>query len=167
MRIVCGAKEGDIAMFNSLNIHLAALNEDIGPTTEWQWDSGHVPSEILSNSLPLWVDMMYGEYISGIETVTPAAEARTSNGTAEFTSGTDLSGWVSIDDDGHVSFTLADGIAYGTKEASKAVPGFDVIDYSQADYVFGNSDTNARHWSEWVLKVLHENQEMLESLFDK
>ena len=167
MRIVCGAKEGDIAMFNSLNMQIAALNAGIDATIEWQWDGGHVPSEILGNSLPLWVDMMYGEYVSGAETVKPAAETQTSNGTAESATGTDLSGWVSIDDEGKVSFTLADGMVYRTKGASKAVPGFDVIDYGQEDYVFGDSDTNARHWSEWVLKVLRENQEELESLFNK
>ena len=166
MRIVCGAVEGDIAMFNSLNIQLAALNAGIDATIEWQWDGGHVPSEILGNSLPLWVDMMYGEYVSGVETVKPAAEAQTSNGTAESATGTDLSGWVSIDEEGKVTFTLADGMVYRTKGASKAVPGFDVIDYGQEDYVFGDSDTNARHWSEWVLKVLRENQETLESLFN-
>ena len=167
MRIVCGAKEGDIAMFNSLNMQIAALNAGIDATIEWQWDGGHVPSEILGNSLPLWVDMMYGEYVSGAETVKPAAETQMSNGTAESAAGTDLSGWVSIDDEGKVSFNLADGMAYRAKGASKAVPGFDVIDYGQEDYVFGDSDTNARHWSEWVLKVLRENQEALESLFNK
>ena len=167
MRIVCGAKEGDIAMFNSLNIQIAALNAGIDATIEWQWDGGHVPSEILGNSLPLWVDMMYGEYVSGAETVKPAAETQMSNGTAESATGTDLSGWVSIDEEGKVTFTLADGMVYRTKGASKAVPGFDVIDYGQEDYVFGDSDTNARHWSEWVLKVLRENQETLESLFNQ
>ena len=73
----------------------------------------------------------------------------------------------SIGSDTHnVSFSLADGMAYRTKGASKAVPGFDVIDYGQEDYVFGDSDTDARHWSEWVLKALQENQEALEELFN-
>ncbi|MBR3494557.1 MAG: hypothetical protein IKH38_03945 [Clostridia bacterium] len=164
MRIVCGAKEGDIAMFNSLNMQIAALNAGIDTTIEWQWDGGHVPSEILGSSLPLWVDRMYGAYVSGVETVKPAAEALISNGTAESATGTDLSGWVTIDEEGKVSFTLADGMTYRTQDASKAVPGFDVIDYGQEDYVFGDSDTNARHWSVWVLKVLQENRETLESL---
>ena len=166
MRIVCGAVEGDIPMFNSLNIQLAALNAGIDAVIEWQWDGGHVPSEVLGNSLALWVDMMYGEYVSGVETVKAAAEAQTANGTAESATGTDLSGWVTIDDEGKVSFTLADGMAYRTSGASKAVPGFDVIDYGQEDYVFGDSDTNARHWSEYVLKVLQEHQDTLESLFN-
>ena len=166
MRIVCGAVEGDISMFNSLNLQLAALNAGIDATIEWQWDGGHVPSEVLGNSLPLWVDMMYGEYVSGVETVKAEAEPQTANGTAESATGTDLSGWVSIDGEGNVSFSLADGMAYRTKGASKAVPGFDVIDYGQEDYVFGDSDTDARHWSEWVLKALRENQETLEELFN-
>ena len=58
-------------------------------------------------------------------------------------------------------------MVYRAKGASKAVPGFDVIDYGQEDYVFGDSDTNARHWSERVLNVLQEHQETLESLFNK
>ena len=153
-------------MFNSLNLQLAALNAGIDATIEWQWDGGHVPSEVLGNSLPLWVDMMYGEYVSGVETVKAEAEPQTANGTAESATGTDLSGWVSIDDEGNVAFSLADGMAYRTKGASKAVPGFDVIDYGQEDYVFGDSDTDARHWSEWVLKALQDNQETLEELFN-
>jgi len=153
-------------MFNSLNLQLAALNAGIDATIEWQWDGGHVPSEVLGNSLPLWVDMMYGEYVSDVETVKADAEAQITNGTAESATGSDLSGWVNIDDEGQVSFSLADGMAYRTSGASKAVPGFDVIDYGQEDYVFGDSDTNARHWSEWVLKVLQDNQETLEPLFN-
>ena len=165
LRIVCGAVEGDIAMFNSLNMQLAALNAGIDATIEWQWDGGHVPSEVLENSLPLWVDMMYGEHVSGVETTKAAAEQQTANGTAEAATGTDLSGWVSIDGEGQVTFTLADAMAYRTGRASKAVPGFDVIDYGQEDYVFGDADTDARHWSPWVLKALEENEEALEGMF--
>ena len=167
MRIVCGAVEGDIAMFNSLNMQIAALNAGIDATIEWQWDGGHVPSEVLGNSLALWVDFMYGQYVDGATAVTKSgAAAQTANGTAESPSGTDLSGWVTLDSDGRVSFSLADGMAYRTSGASKAVPGFDVIDYGQEDYVFGDGDTDARHWSAWVLKALQENREALESLFN-
>ncbi len=166
MRIVCGAVEGDIAMFNSLNLQLAALDAGIDATIEWQWDGGHVPSEVLGNSLPLWVDMMFGEHVSGVETAKAEAVKQTANGTAESATGKDLSGWVSLDDGGKVSFTLADGMAYRTSGASKAVPGFDVIDYGQEDYVFGDSDTDARHWSAYVLKALEENREALEGLFE-
>ena len=166
MRIVCGAVEGDISMFNSLNMQIAALNAGIDATIEWQWDGGHVPSEVLGNSLALWVDMMFGEHVSGVETAKAEAMKQTVNGTAESATGTDLSGWVSLDDGGQVSFTLADGMAYRTSGASKAVPGFDVIDYGQEDYVFGDSDTDARHWSAYVLKALEENREALEALFE-
>ena len=73
----------------------------------------------------------------------------------------------SIGSDTHnVSFSLADGMAYRTKGASKAVPCFDVIDYGQEDYVFGDSDTDARHWSAFVLKALEANRETLEALFE-
>ena len=168
MRIVCGASEGDISMFNSLNIQIKALNAGVDAVIEWQWDGGHVPSEILGNSLALWVDTMYGQYVDGAVTVTKtAATAQTTNGTSESASGTDLSSWVSMGEDGSVSFTLADAVSYRTKGASKATPGFDVIDYGQEDYVFGDSDTNARHWSVWVLKALQENAETLEPLFNK
>ena len=168
MRIVCGASEGDISMMNSLNIQIKALNAGVDAVIEWQWDGGHVPSEILGNSLALWVDTMYGQNVDGAVTVTKAsATAQTTNGTSESASGTDLSSWVSMGEDGSVSFTLADAVSYRTKGASKATPGFDVIDYGQEDYVFGDSDTNARHWSILVLKALQENAETLEPLFNK
>ena len=168
MRIVCGASEGDISMFNSLNIQIKALNAGVDAVIEWQWDGGHVPSEILGESLPLWVDSMYGLYVDGAETITKAeAMALATNGSSESASGTDLSSWVTLNEEGKVSFSLADAVSYRTKGASKASPGFDVIDYGQEDYVFGDSDTNARHWSVWVLKALQENQETLESLFNK
>ncbi len=168
MRIVCGASEGDISMMNSLNIQIRALNAGVDAVIEWQWDGGHVPSEILGNSLALWVDTMYGQYVDGAVTVTKAAaEAQTTNGTSESASGSDLSSWVTMSDGGSVSFTLADAVSYRTKGASKATPGFDVIDYGQEDYVFGDSDTNARHWSTWVLKALQENAYILEPLFNK
>lgn len=44
-------------------------------------------------------------------------------------------------------------------KSSKSVPGFDVIDYGQEDYVFGNSKEDAKHWNNFLLKVLQENQE--------
>ena len=166
-RIVCGAAEGDIAMFNSLNMEIAWLNNGTDAVIEWQWDGGHVPSEILGNSLALYVDQMYGKYVEGAATIDkPAAEVQTANGTSESASGTDLSGWVTLNEDGIISFSLADLMTnYRTKGASKATPAFDVIDYGQEDYVFGSSTKDARHWSVWVLKVLEENAETLEPLF--
>ena len=165
-RIVCGAAEGDIAMFNSLNLEIAWLNNDTDAVIEWQWDGGHVPSEVLGNSLALYVDMMYGEHVEGAVAIEkPAAEKQTANGTAESASGTDLSSWVTLSEESSVSFTLADAMSYRTKGASKATPAFDVIDYGQEDYVFGSPSQDARHWSVWVLKALEENVETLEPLF--
>ena len=65
-----------------------------------------------------------------------------------------------------MSFSLEDIAAYRTAAASKATPGFDVIDYGQEDYVFGDADTDARHWSIWVLQALRDNADALEPLFN-
>ncbi len=54
----------------------------------------------------------------------------------------------------------------GTAGASKAMPGFDVIDYGQEDYVFGSSEADARHWDRHVLDVFQNNADTLESLFN-
>ena len=61
---------------------------------------------------------------------------------------------------------MADAVSYRTDGASKTVPGFDVIDYGQEDYVFGDSDSDARHWSEKLLEVLREYADVLSELFN-
>ena len=169
MVMLCGAAEGDISMLNSMNLEIAADMAGIDATAEWQWDGGHVPSEIFGSSLALRVDQAYTDYVlDDSETVIDPLESakQTENGAAEAASGTDLTGWVNVDENGNVSFGLADIAAYRTSGASKATPGFDVIDYGQEDYVFGDSDTDARHWSTWVLKALQENADVLEPLFN-
>ncbi len=167
VRILMGASEGDMSMFSSLNLQIAWLSAGTDCSIEWQWDGGHVPSEILGESFSLYVDEMYGEYVDGAAEVTkPAAEAQTENGTSEEASGTDLSSWVNSDDITSVSFTLADAVAYRTAGASKAMPGFDVIDYGQEDYVFGNDEQDARHWDEILLEILETYEEELEPLFN-
>ena len=154
-------------MFNSLNLQIAMLSAGIDCDIEWQWDGGHVPSEILGESLALYVDEMYGEYVEGATTITKSsAETQTTNGTATEATGTDISSWVDYSDISSVSFSLADAINYRTAGASKSCPGFDVIDYGQEDYVFGDSDSDARHWSETVLKVLEEYSDELSALFN-
>ena len=166
--MLCGAAEGDISMLNSLNLAVAANMAGIEADAQWQWDGGHVPGEIFGSSLALRVDEMFARYVNGereSEFSPSESVKQTANGTAESPSGADLTGWVSLDVDGGVAFALEDIAAYRTAAASKAIPGFDVIDYGQEDYVFGDSDTDARHWSEWVLKALRENRETLESLF--
>ncbi len=167
IRILCGASEGDISMFNSLNIQIEALMHGIHADIAWQWNGGHVPSEIFGDSLPLYVDEMVGQFVEGAAKIEKAAASPVkSNGDSEKPEGTDLSSFVQIDEEGKVSFTLADISACRTDSASKACPGFDVIDYGQEDYVFGSSTADARHWSEWVLKALKENQETLSGLFN-
>ncbi|MCB6994042.1 hypothetical protein LI177_11170 [bacterium 210820-DFI.6.37] len=167
-RIVMGASEGDMSMFSSLNLQIAWLNAGVNAVIEWQWDGGHVPSEIFGNSFSFYVDQMYGSYVDGAETITAAkAEPQTKNGTASEPEGTDLSGWVNGDDLTSVSFSLADAAAYRTSGASKAIPGFDVIDYSQEDYVFGDTREDARHWNKFLLDIFEEYADELEPLFNR
>ena len=154
-------------MLSSLNMEIAWLNSGTDAVVEWQWDGGHVPSETLGNSLSLWVDTMYGKCVDGaVQIEKPAAEAQTANGSATEATGTDISSWVNADDATSVSFSLADAAAYRTAGASKAIPGFDVIDYGQEDYVFGSATTDARHWDKYVLAVFQENAEELSALFN-
>lgn len=166
VRILMGASEGDMSMFSSLNLQIAMLNAGIDANIEWQWDGGHVPSEILSESFSLYVDQMYAEYAGGVEVETPEAEVQTENGSSEEATGTDLSDWVDYSDISAVSFSLADAVAYRTAGASKAMPGFDVIDYGQEDYVFGDEDTDARHWNSYLLEIFEEYADVLEPLFN-
>ncbi len=166
VRILMGASEGDMSMFSSLNLQIAMLNAGTDCNIEWQWDGGHVPSEVLSESFSLYVDQMYGEYVNGNTIETPAAETQTENGTSTEASGTDLSSWVDYSDLSSVSFTLADAVAYRTNGASKAMPGFDVIDYGQEDYVFGSSTKDARHWNTFLLEIFEEYADVLEPLFN-
>lgn len=166
-RVLMGASEGDISMMNSLNLEIAWLNAGTDAEIEWQWDGGHVPSEILGDSLSLYVDMMYGKHVDGAVEVTKAAAAgQSENGTAEEADGTDLSSWVTYDSENGVSFTAAAAAAYRTAGASKAIPGFDVMDYGQEDYVFGSSEADARHWDKYVLKAFEENESTLSELFN-
>lgn len=86
-----------------------------------------------STDNPTWIKIIMG------------AAGQTSNGTAEEAAGKDISGWVNHEDVSAVTFSLKDIAAYRTSGASKAMPGFDVIDYGQEDYVFGNTEKDARH----------------------
>lgn len=166
-RILMGASEGDISMMNSLNLQIAWLNAGTDAEIEWQWNGGHVPSEIFGDSLALYVDTMYGEYVDGAVKITKAAASgQTTNGDGTEPSGTDLSAWVSYDSTNGVGMTLAGAAAYRTSGAAKAMPGFDVMDYGQEDYVFGSSTADARHWDTYVLKVFEEHADTLAELFN-
>ena len=167
-RIVMGAVEGDISMMTSLNLQIAWLAAGTDAVIEWQWDGGHVPSEVLGESLALYVDMMYGKHAGGTEIAKPEAEPQTTNGDSEEMSGTDLSDWVTYED-GQISFTMEDVLQYRNSGATKAVPGFDVIDYGQEDYVFGDSEQDARHWNKYLLEIFTdaEKAEVLAGLFNQ
>lgn len=168
-RVVMGAAEGDQSMFASLNLEIAWLSAGVDCEIEWQWDGGHVPSEIFGESLALTVDEKYGTYVSGVETTKEAATVQTVNGTAEQATGTEISSWVDASDLSEVSVSLADAIAYRSAGASKSVAGFDTIDYGQEDYEFGDSDSDARHWDKFLLDIF-ENEEyagVLSGLFNQ
>lgn len=166
-RIVMGASEGDMSLFASMNMQIAWLNNGTDAKLEWQWDGGHVPSEIFGESLSLYIDEMYGKYVEGVAEVTKtAAQTQTENGTATEATGTDISSWASYQD-GNAVFSLADAVSYRTKGANKAIPGFDVMDYGQETYEFGSTNQDARHFDKYVLKVLREQKETLEGLFNQ
>lgn len=166
-RIVMGASEGDMSLFASMNMQIAWLNNGTDAKLEWQWDGGHVPSEIFGESLSLYIDEMYGKYVEGAAEVTKtAAQTQTENGAATEATGTDISSWASYQD-GEATFSLADAVSYRTKGANKAIPGFDVMDYGQETYEFGSTEQDARHFDKYVLKVLQEQKETLEGLFNQ
>ena len=165
-RVVMGAAEGDMSLFASMNMQIAWLNSGTDAKLEWQWDGGHVPSEIFGESLALYIDEMYGKYVDGAAEVTKAsAQKQTENGTATEATGTDISSQVSYEN-GKVDFSLASAASYRTKGASKATPGFDVMDYGQETYEFGSESQDARHFDKYVLKVLQENESTLSTLFN-
>lgn len=164
-RIVMGASEGDMSLFASMNMQIAWLNNGTDAKLEWQWDGGHVPSEIFGESLALYVDEMYGKYVEGAAEITKTeAKAQTENGTATEETGTDISNWVSYQN-GEAQFTIADAVSYRTKGANKAIPGFDVMDYGQETYEFDSTTQDARHFDKYVLKVLQEQADTLQELF--
>ena len=164
-RILMGAVEGDIAMMCSLNLQIDWLAAGTDAVIEWQWDGGHVPSDILGQSLAKYVDAMVVKHGGGTYVPSEAAAARKVNGTATEPTGEDLTDWVVVED-GKVSFSLADAMTYRNSGASKAVPGFDVIDYGQEDWVFGNDEQDARHWNVYLKKIFEEHADVLAPLFN-
>jgi len=86
--------------------------------------------------------------------------ASSGTGTATTVRGTDFTSWVkySVNKDGtySVDFSLADMMAYRGAKMNKPVPGFDVITYGQEDWVFGDADSDARHFSVFVNNVFSD-----------
>lgn len=166
-RVMMGASEGDMSLFASMNLQIAWLNNGTDAKLEWQWDGGHVPSEIFGESLALYIDEMYGKYVKGAAEITKAeASIQTENGTATEATGTDISSWISYQD-GEATFSLADAVSYRTKGVKKATPGFDAMDYGQETYEFGSKTQDARHFDKYVLKVLQEQESTLKELFNR
>lgn len=165
-RIMMGASEGDMPLFASLNLQIAWLNSGTDADLEWQWDGGHVPSEIFGESLALYIDEMYGTYVDGAAKVTKdSAEKQTKNGSASEATGTNISSWASYSN-GKAKFSLSAAAAYRVQGASKAMPGFDVMDYGQETYEFGSSTKDARHFDKYVLQAFQEHKKALGKLFN-
>lgn len=166
-KIIMGAVEGDMSMFSSMNLWVNWLNAGVDAELAWQWNGGHVPSEVLGESFSLTVDRMYAKHAGGASVVKPEAAKQTANGTATEPTGTDLSAWVDDSDPEHVAVTLTDILAYRNSGATKAVPGFDVIDHGQENYVFGDSDSDARHWDVFLNDIFQNEEyaEVLRNLF--
>lgn len=77
-------------MFNSLNLQIAMLNSGIDAEIVWQWDGGHIPSEVLGDSFSLYVNQMYREYVDGVAAITKAVtQPQTANCTATQAAGTE------------------------------------------------------------------------------
>lgn len=73
-----------MSFFASMNLQITWLNSGTDAKLEWQWDGGHVPSEIFGESLALYIDEMYGKYMEGAAEITKAApEKQTTNGSKE------------------------------------------------------------------------------------
>jgi hypothetical protein len=74
--------------------------------------------------------------------------------------GVDITSWVNykVNKDGtySVDFSLADYMIYRGAKMNKPVPGFDVITYSQEDWVFGNPEKDGRHFSIFVNNIFSD-----------
>ena len=121
-RIMMGAAEGDMSMLTSLYLQIAWLNAGTGAELQWQWDDGHVPSEVLGESFSLCVDEMVAKHAGGTTVEKQPAQAQTANGTAAAPTGADLTGWVDGADVENVTFSRAAAAAYRVAGASKASP---------------------------------------------
>ena len=99
----------------------------------------------------------------------PGGGSSSSTGTKQ--RGVDISNWVKykVNKDGtySVDFTLADMMAYRGAKMNKPVPGFDVITYSQEDWVFGSATKDGRHFSVFVNNVFSDpaKAEVLKPLY--
>ena len=96
-----------------------------------------------------------------------APKKQTENGTALMATGTDISSFVDASDPSHVSFTAEAAAKYRTKNAVKGTPGFDAMDYTTENYVFGSADQDARHFDPAVSRVFEEHADELAPLFNK
>lgn len=90
---------------------------------------------MLGDSFSLYVDQMFGEYMDG------AANISKPGATEQTENGT------------------------AEEVTGKAMPGFDIVDYGQEDYVFENTEKDVCHWNTHLLEILEKYADVLEPLF--
>ncbi|MCR4605300.1 MAG: hypothetical protein K5639_04800 [Eubacterium sp.] len=166
-KIMIGAAETDISLFNSMNLQIALLDAGTDTKLEWQWNSERKPTEMFGESFSLYVDMMYAKHVDGAQQISPAIKQKqTKNGSAKKATGKNISDIVSIGYDGKASLEIKDVTAYRTSFADKAVPCFDEPDYGPMNLLFGDEKKEARHWDSYLLKAMSENKNILGALFE-
>ena len=166
IRMVTDISTNKVSLFNSLNLEAALLNKGIYVFSDWRWDVGGVPAVDSADSLPWYVDRMFGRLTEGAAEIgRPEIEPVTVNGTAAEADGADISGWVNYDEELGTSFSIDAAAAVRTADVLRPVPGFDMIDYGGENYMFGDAEKDARHWNRSLLSIMEMHEDDLSPLF--
>ena len=165
--ISVGTARSDISLLDSLNLHIAMLNEEIDSVLDWKWNVNKTVPIEFRQSIPLSIDEMFGKYVEdAVQIKKPAQEIQKSNGKEKKPNGEKLKDFVKMDYHGKLSAELKDLIKIRTLAGTNSIPAFDVFDYGGLDFVFGSETKDARHWDEHLLKVMTENETYLKPIFD-
>ena len=165
--ISVGTARSDISLLDSLNLHIAMLNEEIDSVLDWKWNVNKTVPIEFRQSIPLSIDEMFGKHVEdAVQIKKPAQEIQKSNGKEKKPNGEKLKDFVKMDYHGKLSAELKDLIKIRTLAGTNSIPVFDVFDYGGLDFVFGSETKDARHWDEHLLKVMTENETYLKPIFD-
>ena len=165
--ISVGTARSDISLLDSLNLHIAMLNEEIDSVLDWKWSVDQTSSFEFRQSVPLRVDEMFGKHVEDAVQITKPAEViQKVNGKGKKPNGEKLKDFVKMDYYGKLDAELKDLIRIRTSAGTNSIPSFDVFDYDGLDFVFGSETKDARHWDEHLLKVMTENEIYLKPIFE-
>ena len=165
--ISVGTARSDISLLDSLNLHIAMLNEEIDSVLDWKWNVNKTVPIEFRQSIPLSIDEMFGKHVEdAVQIKKPAQEIQKSNGKEKKPNGEKLKDFVKMDYHGKLDAELKDLIKIRTLAGTNSIPAFDVFDYGGLDFVFGSETKDARHWDEHLLKVMTENETYLKPIFD-